>query len=191
MRLFTAIDLDEQARERVAAEQKRLQRAFGHPNRSVRWVRADQMHITLVFIGEVDDARSASIVNSMARQLSVPVFRITFGGLGVFPPHGAPNVLWLGVTSGVDEAVALHRAVGERLEPDGVPREKRPYHPHLTLARWRSGGRADRARVREFDKGAEVARLVVESVVLYRSQVSSAGSTYTELARAPLAAAHK
>jgi 2'-5' RNA ligase len=186
MRLFVAIDLDETALETIAGEQKRLMRAFGRSDRSLRWVRPEQMHLTLVFIGNVEDARGATLVDAMRDDIAVAPFTIGFARIGVFPPHGAPNVLWLGVRRGADETVAVQRIVAERLEKLGVPRERRAYHPHLTLARWRSSRASDRQRVIEANRGDEVARVDVSAVTLYRSHLSSKGSSYEAMTRARL-----
>ncbi len=184
MRLFVAIDLDEAARAAIGDEQKRLMRRAGH-DKSIRWVRPEQMHVTLVFIGHVDESRGAAIVAVMSDPIDAAPFAMVFGRLGVFPPHGAPTVLWLAVGEGERQAVDVQRRVAERLERVGVTRERRPFHPHLTLARWRASRPADR-RIVDEDTGSVVAAVKVPSVTLYESRVSSAGSTYTVLARAPL-----
>ena len=186
MRLFVAIDLDDAARAAIGDEQNRLMRAFGRKDRSLRWVRPEQMHLTLVFVGNVDDGRAASIVEAMEADIAAPPFTIVFARLGVFPPYGAPSVLWLGVAAGVREAIAVQRAVAERLERLDVPRERRPYHPHLTLARWRTSKPSDRRKVAEADRADEAARVGVASVTLYRSSLSAAGPSYAALARARL-----
>ena|SRR5438876_7884776 len=186
MRLFVAIDLDDAAREAIADEQKRLQRELGRNDRSLRWVRTEQMHLTLVFIGSADDARAAVIIETMASDIPAAPFTIVFARLGVFPPHGAPSVLWLGVSGGAREAVDVQRMVAERFERGGVARERRPYHPHLTLARWRTSKASDRQKVAAADRDEEIARVSAAFVTLYRSQLSSAGPSYTALARARL-----
>jgi len=186
MRLFAAIDLDDRGRESVAAEQQRLKRAFGGADRSLKWVAAEQLHVTLVFAGSVDDVRAAAIVETMREAIPAPSFTMVFEGIGVFPPRGAPNVLWLGVGAGADDAVAIQSAVATRLERHGIARERRPYRPHLTLARWRASRPADRRLVEGAEHGREIARVRVTSVTLFQSQLSSAGSKYTVLAQSPL-----
>jgi 2'-5' RNA ligase len=186
MRFFVAIDLDDPARAAIAEEQKRLIRAFGRADRSLRWVRPDQMHLTLVFIGNVEDERAPIVIDMMREDIGMPPFTIAFARIGVFPPHGAPNVLWLGIGGGADAAIAVQRAVAERLEKVGVPRERRPYYPHLTLARWRTSRPSDRRRVADASRDDEVARVDVGAVTLYRSHLSSKGSTYEVLTKARL-----
>ncbi len=186
MRLFVAIDLNEDARRAIAAEQKRLADMLG-PTSSLKWVRPDQMHLTLAFLGEVEEARAAAIVGAMGKDIDeVQPFAIAIAGLGVFPPHGAPRVLWIGLSTGAREAVELQRFVVDRLSRVGVTLEERAFHPHLTLARWRQARPVDRRRVAAREHSGEIARVEVDAVTLYQSRLSSTGPTHTAVARAPL-----
>jgi 2'-5' RNA ligase len=188
MRLFTAIELNEDARQAIAAEQKRIAGVLGRDTESsLTWIRPEHMHLTLVFLGEVEQAHTPAVIDAMGEDLeNAEPFPMVFAGLGLFPAHGAPRVLWLGVSTGATEAIELRRRVAERLSPTGVTIEERAFHPHLTLARWRKTRHADRRRLAAADRGAEVARVEVGAVTLYQSRLSSSGPTYTMLARAPL-----
>ena len=187
MRLFIAIDLDEAARDAIAAEQARLKKALGDRS-SLKWVRDEQMHLTLVFLGEVPDDGAPRLIETIGRRIDRPSFDASFEGVGVFPPHGAPRVLWVGVADGAQEMIAVQRELAGRVRQLGVVLEDRPYHPHLTLARWRESGAADRRRVGEATKATTIARVHVDHATLYRSRLSPSGSTYTPLARATLSA---
>ena len=187
MRLFVAIDLDDDARAAIAAEQHRLKRALSASERSsVRWVEPERMHLTLAFLGEMTEARAAAIVEAMQADVDAAPFRMVFAGLGVFPPRGAPSVLWIGVTTGQREVTSVQRQIVERLARIGVAPETRPYHPHLTLARWRSAHHDDAKRVIAADRGTAVAQVDVAAVTLHQSRLSSAGPRYTTLASAEL-----
>lgn len=183
MRLFAAIDLSDEARLAIAREQTRIRRELA--DASLKWVRPDHMHLTLVFIGEVDAARGAAIVDRMGAPVPQPPFRLVFGGVGVFPPHGAPRVLWLGALDGARAAVELQRAIALRLESVGVPQGARAFRPHLTLARWRDGRPAARGSLAE-EGVVPVVSVEVTAVTLYQSRLSSSGPAYTALAHAPL-----
>src|SRR5262245_2297509 len=135
MRLFIAVDLDDAARDAIAAEQKRLVAAIGSRG-GLRSVRADHMHLTLVFMGHVDDAKGPEIAAVTSETVAQAAFDLAFGGVGVFPPHGRPNVLWVGVTDGASEVTSVQREMASRVERFGIELERRPFHPHLTLARW-------------------------------------------------------
>jgi 2'-5' RNA ligase len=153
-RLFVAIDLSDAARQAIAAEQARIVAAVVNVvnganvgnvrSGAVRCVRPDHLHVTLAFIGDVAESRAAAIVEAWAAPLAAAPFEVAFGGVGVFPSRGAPRVLWLGLTSGAEEVGAVQRLVAARLEAIGVAFEHAPFHPHLTLARWRRGSRLGR-----------------------------------------------
>jgi len=149
-------------------------------------VQSHQLHLTLVFIGEVGEPLASAVIDAARADLELEPFELSFGGLGVFPPRGAPRVLWLAIERGAREADALHRQVASRLEAAGVKTEPRPFSPHLTLARWKTARFSDRRLVSAEETSAVDARVTVEAVTLYQSQVSSSGSVYTARARACL-----
>jgi RNA 2',3'-cyclic 3'-phosphodiesterase len=184
MRLFTAIDIGDEARAAIATEQTTIVRALGDAARSLRLVRPEHIHLTLVFVGEVAEDRALAIAEAMRAPFPVAPFLLAFGGLGVFPPRGAPRVMWLGVVDGAADAIELQALVADRLAPLGVEKDARPFRPHLTLARWREGRRSERPRLAE--PATPIARRKVEAVTLYQSRLASAGPTYTALARATL-----
>jgi 2'-5' RNA ligase len=183
MRLFTAVELPEPARAALLAEQKRVVGSLPSGAGRLRLVKSDQLHLTLVFIGEVADERAAVIVRAMSDDLPLAPFEMTFGGIDAFPPHGPPRALYVGVVAGAEAAIALHDQVARRLEGVGVARETRPFRPHLTIGRWRESRRSDRPR----QQGpAKVALVEVTAVTLFQSRISSSGPTYTRLSTARL-----
>ena len=188
MRLFVAIDLDDDARKAIADAQHRIAKTLG-ADRSVKWVNPSHIHLTLVFVGEVADSAVPGIpeiVDALSADIDVRPFPAVFEGLGVFPPRGAPRVLWLGVGEGADEVVDLQRRVASRLARVGVMLESRPFHPHLTLARWRASRPADRKRVLSADARVPVVGVGVDHITLYHSRLLPAGPAYLTLARANL-----
>jgi 2'-5' RNA ligase len=94
-------------------------------------------------------------------------------------------VLWLGIADGAPSVIDLQEVLAARLEQAGLPREARPFHPHLTLGRWNASRASDRPRADERTP-AMVARVEVDAVALVQSRLSSKGPTYTVLVRAPL-----
>jgi 2'-5' RNA ligase len=185
LRLFVAIDLDEGARREIATLQQRVVKALG-AERSVKMVDPARMHLTLAFLGEIAEPAVPSIEDTLSKIIDVHPFVAAFRGLGVFPPRGAPRVLWLGVEDGADEIVRVQRELAGRVEALGVVLEQRPFHPHLTLARWRASHPADRQRALSVESRAAVARVSVDHVTLYHSRLSPGGPAYTALARATL-----
>jgi 2'-5' RNA ligase len=187
MRLFLAIDLDEAARQAVAAEQRRVARAIQGADRSaLRWVAPERLHFTLVFLGDVTDAQMPPFVAVVNDRLDARPFVARLTGLGVFPRRGAPKVLWIGVGEGAQEIADLQRRATGLTMRAGIPVEAQPFRPHLTLARWRTSRPIDARRVLAADGHLEVAQVEVDHITLYHSQLSAAGPTYTALARATL-----
>jgi 2'-5' RNA ligase len=176
MRLFTAIDLTGEARSAIGAEQARIRHAMAHQDRALRWVRPEHMHLTLVFLGEVADADVAAATEAMAGELNLAPFTVVFGGLGTFPPDRPPRVLWIGVAQGGRETIELERVVRKRLADAGLSVDNRPYHPHLTLARWRESRGADRRIVA--GGPPVVASVPVRAATLYESRLGPDGPTY-------------
>lgn len=125
-RLFIAVDLPEDVRRRLAS-------LVAHAVLGVRPVRAEQVHLTLHFLGDADDASLAHLAAALANLGQEP-FTIDLAGTGVFPPQGRPTVLWTGVTA-CEPLRQLHGRVAAVLVACDFPVESRPWVPHVTLAR--------------------------------------------------------
>lgn len=190
MRLFFAIALDEAVRAATADVAAALQERLAHAGagRAVKWVEPENLHVTLRFIGEVDDGRAARLLEAVDAPLEAGTFGLRVGGAGCFPEHGAPRVLWAGVREGADHARAAFDALDRRLTPLGVEREPRPYTPHLTLGRVREIDRTGGRRLREWlaETPADLGALHVDGLTLYRSRLSPAGPRYEILKVVPL-----
>jgi 2'-5' RNA ligase len=186
VRLFAAVDLSSETRDAMAAEQTRIAASLGSSANSLKWVRPDGAHLTLVFLGHVDAARVPPIVEALAMDVDARPFDIVFSGAGVFPTRGAPRVLWAGIGAGVDGLRALHRELAARVSAHGVDLDTRDFHPHLTLGRWSASRTSDRARVLAAARPGTLAREYVTQVTLYESRLSSSGAAYTALAHANL-----
>ncbi len=187
MRLFAAIELPQAARDAVAAEARRLSREARAATDGVRWVRPEHIHLTLVFLGELDAAQSADAVAAFGAPLDRPGFRVEIRGVGMFPPGGPPRTLWLGVGHGGGAVVETHAAVVARLGAAGVATPHEAFHPHVTLGRWKHSRPPDRADLLAADWGAAVATFDVADVALVRSRLASEGPTHAVVARSALA----
>jgi 2'-5' RNA ligase len=191
VRLFVGIELSEEMKSAAAAASERLQREFERAKLhvSARWVPTSNLHITLWFIGEVDEARSARIREVMEAPFAVPPFTLQAAGLGAFPPSGPPRVFWVGVTAGGEPLRALHAQVESRLTPLGFEPERRAYSAHLTIARVKDVPRGAAPGIRRIlaDMHADAGATDISVVTLFRSRLSPKGSTYEPLLRVPLA----
>jgi 2'-5' RNA ligase len=189
-RLFVAVEIEEPVRIAAAEAVDRLRAQLSRRgvHLDARWVPADNLHITLWFVGEVDDVRAAAIASALQPPFPYEPFEARIAGLGAFPPSGAPRVFWLGIPEGQEGLAALHVETGARLRPLGFEAERRPYSAHLTIARVKDASRRSGPIVRELLAGtpADAGRTIVSAVTLFRSRVSSRGSTYEPVARVPL-----
>jgi RNA 2',3'-cyclic 3'-phosphodiesterase len=191
MRLFVAVEIH----PAVAAEAGRvvdvLRTRAQAQSRAARvtWVTADRMHLTVRFIGQVDDGQAAAISEALAAPVAVRPFELTLAGTGAFPPRGAPRVLWAGLESGRNHLLELERAVTARLAPLGIPREDRPYSPHLTLARVREPAGLRTAALLDELTDHAFGTTPVEAITLFESRLSPKGPTYVPLMRSALQAA--
>ena len=182
MRTFVAIELDDELKRPLAALQARLEPHC--PN--LRWVDPAKIHLTLKFIGEIADDRMVDI-SSALDELAAECrpFQIAIEQVGVFGQEGPVKVVWVGVSD--DEHGALprcHELCERLLEPLGIPPERRPFRPHLTLARNREVRQSQAIR-RAVEPHAKLRIGVqeVESVTFYQSTLTGRGPVYLPLSR--------
>lgn len=191
VRLFAAVDLTDDARARVAEALGRLRADLRRADLdgAFKWVAVPNLHITLRFLGNVDEQAAARVIDVMHQPLDVGPASIVLDGLGTFPPKGRPRVLHCGCGDGADLLGALRSRVDARLRDIcSWEEERRPFAPHLTLARGREGGGFDLPRFREILDHASwpAVSLPVEHVTLFSSRTLPAGPEYTARARAAL-----
>lgn len=185
-RLFTAIELAPETKAAVVREQAALAAALRSAGGRIRLTPLEQLHLTLVFIGQVDEQRASEIVEVMRADVSAAPFALAFGAAGVFPPRGRARILWLGVSRGAREVTELYAQVVERLVTVGVPKEARPFSPHLTIGRWRDD---EGPRRTQFPPAQSVAVEHVQAVTLFESRLRSSGAEHVPLVRCRLGGA--
>ncbi len=190
MRLFVGVELDDRVRAAAADLAERLRRRLQRSRIRVnaRWIAPENLHVTLWFIGEVNDERGAEIARALEPAFATPSFDLHVKGCGAFPPSGPPRVFWLGLASGADSVRCVYDEVKDRLAPLGFEPEKRLYSPHLTIARIKDIDRGAARRVRETlaDVPADCGSCRVAAVTLFRSRLSPKGASYEPLLRVPL-----
>jgi 2'-5' RNA ligase len=165
-----------------------LVQKFDTPPNFVRWVRAGNMHITLKFLGEVDEAAIPPIVDAARRAVTpFPALKLVIEGLGVFPNHEQPQVVWFGVKGDTETLREMEKALSSSLAALGFPPEDRPFAGHLTIGRVRSGNaRGKIARlVRQYHR-FYIGDTVASQVALYESRLTMEGAVYTKLESFPL-----
>ena len=180
MRCFFALDLPEPVQTALGE----IARELAAVSRSVRAGRSEQMHVTLKFLGEIDERRARQM-DAVLQGLEVPPMQLRIQSLGRFPSHGPPRVLWAGLDGDVAAMTSVARELEDAAERIGVPREDRPFHPHVTLGRvkWIDRARELGRRLEELSAQAASAPFAAPAVTLYRSELGGDGSRYSVLSR--------
>jgi RNA 2',3'-cyclic 3'-phosphodiesterase len=182
MRLFIAIGLPESWKEILAEPQKHI----GWLGRGVRWVEPRGMHLTLVFLGEVEDSQLPAIENCLetACRECAP-FSMRLKGTGTFPNPKRPRVYWAGIDA-PRTLLDLQARIEACTVALGFEKEEREFRPHLTLARIKEPIGKDRMTDALLKFKLESEPLAVSEVLLMQSHLSSDGATYEALRRFPL-----
>jgi RNA 2',3'-cyclic 3'-phosphodiesterase len=189
VRCFAAILLGAEVRDALAQE---IQRLRPH-SRAVAWVPAENLHLTLRFLGEQSGERAADATAALAEAVAATrPFTLTLHGVGAFPGLARARILWTGVSGGALDALALHARVEDALEVRGFAREVRPWHPHVTLGRvfderrWRQDAGRDLRPVIAGIATRSFGSFAVQSVTLMQSQLGRGGARYRPVAEVPL-----
>ena len=192
MRLFVALDLDEEIRRRIALY---LQGLSGFAPEA-RWAAAESLHVTLKFIGEQPEEQIPALQEALASVQAKPI-SLALRDYGFFPTARAPRVFWLGIEANED-LPNLAAQVDIALAALAIPREEHAFTPHLTLARSGSGAprmRREEKSISRFERlqkqlaavpTPDFGTMTAREFFLYRSQLSPKGSRYTKLASFPL-----
>lgn len=130
MRLFVALDLPENVHQKLRGLIDELKRE----SLDIRWVNPEGIHVTLKFIGHVDEAKAHDIQQALGKIHSDHPVTMEFRGMGFFPNERRPRVAWCGV-EGSENLSTLAGNIENAVEPLGIEREARDFKPHLTLAR--------------------------------------------------------
>ncbi|MBT9437873.1 MAG: RNA 2',3'-cyclic phosphodiesterase [Desulfobacterales bacterium] len=148
-----------------------------------RWVNPANIHLTLKFLGDINytdiEKVSEAIINAVNSHTPVS---LAVKGAGVFPGIKRPRVIWVGLTGEIEKLVGIQNDIEENLEELGFPREKRPFRGHLTLGRIK--GKINPKKlldaIKKFEK-FESELFTADKIFLFKSDLKSTGSVYTEL----------
>jgi len=160
------------------------------PMDALKWVSAENLHLTIKFIGDIPKDKLVQIRTIIKEALiDKPQFKIGIGGLGMYPNKHNPRVIWLGVT--YDQTLRdIHHVLNHSLKSAGIEPDNRDYSPHLTIARIRQRTRDETRQ----DIGATLSKFKVDSlgeikineIILYQSELTRKGPIYTPLLSQPL-----
>jgi 2'-5' RNA ligase len=185
LRTFIAVDLGKAIRDRCVALQENLARSGAE----VKWVEPENLHVTLLFLGEVNDREVPAMCTAVAEVCTQHApFPMTVETVGCFPNPRRPRVVWVGTGEGAAELTALHDALeGLLLALGCYRREERQYTPHVTLGRVKSDHPTDKlaAGLAKYAKwqGGQIA---VREILVLSSELTPQGPVYTVLSRAKL-----
>ena len=201
-RVFVALRLPRAVADRMAAVGRDLEVKLA----DVKWVETENLHFTLRFFGELDPGAVERVVLAVtAVTASTTAFTLRLEGIGTFPPHGRPRVLWAGVSTGLAELAALASRLEEGFIERGLGRADRAFAPHLTLGRVRDpnapGRRGRPARERIPGQATAAMRAAIEAarfepvefsaeaIAVVESRLHPAGPEYLDIHKASLGGA--
>jgi 2'-5' RNA ligase len=185
LRTFIGIDIGKTIRDKAVALQDKL----AQTGSAVKWVEPQNIHVTLLFLGEVADREVPNVCRVVAEQTQKhEPFRLSIEGVGCFPNPRRPRIVWIGVGEGTQELCALHDDLEPALLDLGCyRREKRKYTPHITLGRVKSDLPADQlGPALAKHAGWRGGQIPVSEILVMSSELTSQGPIYTVLSRAKL-----
>ncbi|MBN2121034.1 MAG: RNA 2',3'-cyclic phosphodiesterase [Candidatus Omnitrophica bacterium] len=177
MRCFVAIKLSKEVKDEIVRIQNKLQPLELH----AKWTEYENLHITLKFLGQIpeENITEAKEIVSGVSSLVKP-FTLNFSKAGAFPSLGRPRVLWVGVEPDA-EPVKIIEYLEEQFQKLSIPRETRPPHPHITLARIKSPENTHKLKSAVESLKVEDINWEVKEVVLFKSILTPRGAIYEEI----------
>jgi 2'-5' RNA ligase len=179
MRLFVAIEFPEEVKQGIQL----LQKAEAQRLKGFRWSRPDQLHLTMKFLGELDESHVEEAWRALEGMPPVGACTLGFGGFQCLPDGPRPRVIALEITGDVDRLQELHEQLESSFEANGFPRERRPFFPHVTVAR-RNEWEPLAAAGLWYEKPYR-GMFVATEISLIQSRLKPAGAVYETIRRFP------
>jgi RNA 2',3'-cyclic 3'-phosphodiesterase len=180
-RLFTGIPLSAEERSRVSFVIDSLEGVLP----GVRWVRPENLHVTLKFLGECGEASLPFLLDALEQAAEVMPAKLTVGGVGGFPSQRSARIIWVGAEDPTDAIKEAFRLLEKGARKCGVSRETRPYRPHITIGR---SGKVPVSVPEEAYRLFPEAPMPLKEIALYSSELSSGPPVYKIIGRAPVGA---
>ena len=185
-RVFCAIELPILVREKISEHIRRLRETL--PDSTASWVRPENIHLTLKFVGEILQGRVKDLTQAATNAVAgFSPFEIVIAEAGSFPRHGTPRVLWIGVNDYSSLLTQLQAKLDEECLLLGFAKETRTFNPHLTVARLRKPQGARTLATAHKEMGFDSTEIKVMEITVIRSELSSEGSNYSTISRHALA----
>lgn len=180
IRVFIAIELPASVRELALKHIQLLRNEF--PQVRASWERIEKMHITLKFLGDIDEKQFTYLQRAMEETAKeFQSFVISTEGTGAFPSRGVPRILWLSVNDNSGMLSKLQSRIEDKCSEIGFKREDRAFHPHLTLARIRTAEGARSLREKHEQLGFQSEQILINEMIVMRSELLPTTSQYTKL----------
>lgn len=184
IRSFIAIELSGEIKEELAG----LIETLRSSGADVKWVKAENIHLTLKFLGHIPTEKIERIKGVLDDAASKSrAFRINLSGVGAFPKLSYPRVIWVGISTGEDNVKEIYNSLEGKLEGEGFQKEQRPFSAHLTIGRVRSP--KNRQNLKSSIEGLKFSSgksLDVDHITLFQSTLTPHGPIYTPLHEARL-----
>jgi len=180
VRSFLAFELPPEIKDQVRQVSEQLKKT----NMDVRWVRVDNIHLTVLFMGDVREGDISAIAREIEQVCyGFHPFDIFLKGLGFFPDRRRPRVLWAGYDGDIERMSSLRDVLQERLMPFEIKEDKRQFAPHLTLGRFRNPGKGapvlDETITRY--QGLSSTAFRIHELILFKSELRPQGTQYNSL----------
>ncbi|MFA7157810.1 MAG: RNA 2',3'-cyclic phosphodiesterase [Kiritimatiellia bacterium] len=184
IRAFIAVEISAAVRAGLAKMQNVLREAGAHAS----WVKPENIHCTLVFLGDIFESAAGPLAEALPAAVeNIGAFDVEIAGLGFFGTTRSPRIVWAGMAGNTGALGELQQKTCEAAEASGLSPDKKPFKPHLTIARVRSNRNAAEL-VRAIEKNREITfgTITVQRIVLMQSKLTAAGPEYTAIASIPL-----
>lgn len=188
LRAFIAIELPANILDAIEKRTAPLRQALG--DNSIRWVPAQNMHLTLKFLGDIATSHVDFLRQFLTREAnSHKQFDLQLGGLGAFPTSRQPRLLWIGIHAPSD-LVSIQKSIEAGSSRLGYEPNERPFSPHLTIGRARQSiSQTELQKIRSTLESIQLGNIgtaKIDSIHLIKSDLQPTGSIYTKLFSAPL-----
>jgi 2'-5' RNA ligase len=183
MRTFIAVELPENIKNKIGELQAPLKRTDAF----VSWVKPENIHITLKFLGEVPEEKMNEVFSATEAALKeTKRFKMNLKRMGAFPDFRRPRVIWVGTGKGGEELLSMANKIEEEMEKIGYPKENRKFSPHFTIGRVKSPKNIEKLMELVKSTDFETEDIGVNEVTVMKSQLHPAGAIYTSLKKIPL-----
>jgi len=182
MRTFIAIELPEEIKDSL----KTLQDKLKESKADVKWVQPQNIHITLKFLGEIEERKLEKIIQIMEESVKDKgEFQVGLSSLGAFPKITSARIIWIGITRGDAGIKEIAKTLEKKLEKTGIPAEGRAFSSHITIGRVRSGLNRDTLakNLNQFQDAFQEKelKLLVSKITLFKSTLTPKGPVYEAL----------